>query len=234
MHAYPSPLKNGTQIANIARLQSSPSSPASHTWGGARNFKQNASEHLSLEQCRRLIRAFNNSEKLGLPFNRHWTVHYEKAGVAEENATQFIGRLLKLVREYAGRHQKPFSCIWVREGGVKHGGHVHILMHLPPELSLRGRIRKWIRLAGGTSKQKVSRITAVGGRLTSSPDAAHYQQNVRVAFSYLLKCASEPAGQKLGLARSGVRARIAGKRCGYSQNLGRRTTLHEAGCFPFK
>ena len=234
MHAYPSPLKNGTQIANTARLQSSPSSPASHTWGGARNFKQNASEHLSLEQCQRLIRAFNNSEKLGLPFNRHWTVHYEKAGVAEENATQFIGRLLKLVREYAGRHQKPFSCIWVREGGVKHGGHVHILMHLPPELSLRGRIRKWIRLAGGTSKRKVSKIASVGGRLNSSAATTHHKQNAQAVVGYLLKCASEAAGLKLGLSRFGVRATIAGKRCGYSQNLGRRTTLHEAGCFPFK
>lgn len=234
MSAIQALLATGTRFANIDKIQSSVSTSKVKTWGGARNFKQNASEHLSLEQCQRLIRAFNNSEKLGLPFNRHWTVHYEKAGVAEENATQFIGRLLKLVREYAGRHQKPFSCIWVREGGVKHGGHVHILMHLPPELSLRGRIRKWIRLAGGASKRKVSKIASVGGRLNSSAATTHHKQNAEAVVSYLLKCASEAAGLKLGLSRFGVRATIAGKRCGYSQNLGRRTTLHEAGCFPFK
>ncbi len=222
MSVFQACVPNGTRVAFIDKLQSLGSTPKISMWGGARNFKFRTSEHLDLEQCRRLIRAFNNSEKLDLPFNRHWTVHYEKAGVSEQNATKFIGRLLKLVREYAGRHKKRFACIWVREGGVAYGNHVHILMHLDPELSLRGRTRKWIRVAGGISKRNVSEVRSVGGSLIGvAQHSKHHEVNRHAVLSYLLKCANGEAGRELGLTRYGVTAKVTGKRCGYSQNLGR-------------
>jgi hypothetical protein len=175
---------------------------------------------LSLAQCRRLIEARDRADAMGLRFNRHWTIHYENAGVSEENATNFIGRVLKLARDYARRHGGRFACIWVREAGVNYGGHVHILMHIPVGLSLKGRTRKWIELSGGRCVRKVSRIRTIGSSLLAAEGGgSHYKLNAQIVNFYLLKSASKMAGQSLNLPLFGRGGMIIGKRCGYSQNL---------------
>ncbi|MFN7323223.1 MAG: hypothetical protein ACK5SM_00575, partial [Sphingomonadales bacterium] len=83
-----------------------------------------------MRQCEALIAAADRAEQMGLAFNRHWTVHYERAGIAEPDGARFVGRLLKLTGDYARRHNSKVTAIWVRENGDGKGGHVHILMHL--------------------------------------------------------------------------------------------------------
>ena len=160
---------------------------------------------------------------MGLPFNRHWTVHYERAGIAEIDAVRFIGRLLKLVGDYARRHKGNFAVMWVRENGHGKGGHVHILLHLPSRLSLCGRTALWVRLAGGKVCARVSRIRSIGHGLRSADNGGEdYQHNAGKVLAYILKGADAETGAALGLARYGEGGLIIGKRCGRSQNIGPR------------
>jgi len=191
------------------------------SWGGSRNSRDRASDCLTPAQCKAMIAAAGYSQRLGFPFNRHWTIHYQKADVADTQATAFIGRLLKLARDYAARNKAPFTAIWARENGDGKGGHVHILLHLPTALSLKGRTRKWVRLAGGICRPGVSVIKAVGGRLSSADIGdAHYCHNVAIVEGYLLKGASVATGRALGLRLYGETGRVIGKRCGWTQNIG--------------
>jgi hypothetical protein len=208
-------------LAFIHTFPSCAQSPAKGTWGGARNYGKKPSWNLSLQNCLDLIEAGNFAEELGMRFNRQWSVHYDKAGIAEADAVRFIGRLLKLAGDCARRHGGRLAAIWVREAGEGKGGHVHILMHLPLGLSLRGKSRRWIGIAGGQCVTKVSRVRPIAGRIAASETSnAHYRQNIANVRRYLLKNADLETGNFLGLSRRGERGLIIGKRFGLTENLG--------------
>lgn len=212
----------GTGLAIIDTIPSCGLIPAKRGWGGARNRADRVSSHLTLRQCQELIAAAGHAEKLGLRFNRHWTVHYERAGIASIDAPAFITRLLKLVREYCTRKKGKFTAVWVREDGEGKGGHVHILMHIPAACDLRGRCRYWVRLAGGTYRKKVSRVRSIGGRLEAATRGSEqYQHNLGKVLGYILKGASATVGQALALPRHGDSGLVVGKRCGWTQNIGK-------------
>lgn len=117
---------------------------------------------------------------------RHWIVHYEKAGIAESDANLFIGRLVKLALDCVRAKMGTFAAAWVRENGEGKGGHVHILMDLPTGRTLRGKAIKWVRLAGGTSYAKVSRVVSIGGALaTAGCRSEHYRHNLATVLAYL-------------------------------------------------
>lgn len=213
--------RSGTRLAIIDTIPSCGSSPAGRGWGGARNRADRTSEHLTRRQCEGLIAAAHRAEGMGLAFNRHWTVHYERAGIAEADAARFIGRLLKLARDAARRKIGGFTAIWVRESGEGKGGHVHILMHLPAGLGLRGRTRKWVGLAGGECRKGVSVVRSIGGALISADiGGEHYRHNAGAVLAYVLKGAGRAAGEALGLPQLGEAGLVVGKRCGRTQNIG--------------
>lgn len=209
--------RSGTALANT----SSGLFPVTGTWGGARNSALRTSSHLTLKQCLELLEAADHATRLGLPFNRHWTVHYQKAGIAEADAMRFIGKLLKLLSDFASARNAQRAAIWAREGGPSKGGHVHILLHVPAALRLTGKTRRWVRLAGGTAKRGVSFIRSVAGNVSAAEgQSEHYWHNAEVVRCYLLKGADEMAGEALGLevADQGI---VIGKRCGTTQNIGK-------------
>lgn len=212
----------GTRLAHIHKLQGCGLVSPASGWGGARNRADRRSSCLTLAQCEGLIAAACHAERLGLRFNRHWTIHYQMAGIAEADAARFIGKLNKLVREYSTRNHGDYAAIWVRESGEGKGGHVHILMHLPARLSLKGRTRLWVRLAGGRCQSGVSYIRAVAGRLSAAESGAEqYAANAEIVRHYLMKGAAIEVRKLLGLERFPCeQGQIIGKRCGTSQNLG--------------
>jgi hypothetical protein len=213
--------ESGTALAIIDDIPSGGLSPAGMGWGGARNRADRTSDYLTRRQCEGLIAAADQAQRIGLPFNRHWTIHYERAGVAEIDAARFIGRLLKLAGDYARRHHGKIAAMWVRENGDGKGGHVHILLHLPSRLSLRGRTAHWVRLAGGKCCARVSRVRSIGHSLCSADNGGeHHRKNTDAVLSYVLKGADAETGAALGLKRHGERGLIIGKRCGRTQNIG--------------
>ncbi len=216
--------KFGTALANYRDTQScgllSAGTTPRNGWGGARNRADRESWHLTTSQCRNLFIAAQVSTKKGLAFNRHWTIHYERAGIAERDGARFVGHLLKLASAQARRAGGELAAVWVRENGKGKGGHVHILMHLPAGLSLRNRTRRWIECAGGKYRRNVSKVRPIGGQLCQAlKRGEHYQANLDAALVYLLKGAEPDGGLALGLVRFGEAGLVIGKRCGRTQNL---------------
>ena len=168
-----------------------------------------------------MIEAANFAERIGLEFNRHWTVHYEMAGIAESDGTRFVGRLLALVGKHVRRAEGKLAAVWAREGGEGKGGHVHILLHVPQGVTLRNRTRRWIKAAGGRPVRQVSRVRTIGGTLANAKvGSASYRVNADAVLAYLSKGASEETGRTLALPRSGEGGPVIGKRCGWTQNIG--------------
>ena len=168
-----------------------------------------------------MIQAARFAERIGLAFNRHWSIHYEMAGIAERDGAAFVGRLLALVRKHVRRVGGELAALWVRENGHGKGGHVHVLLHLPSGLTLRNRTRSWIKTAGGNPVRRVSRVRTIGGTLkTDNISNGAYRANADAVLAYLVKGASDDTGRALALPRSGEGGPIMGKRAGWTVNIG--------------
>ncbi|MBX7539652.1 hypothetical protein [Qipengyuania sphaerica] len=171
---------------------------------------------------RALLDAAAYAISTGRTFQRHWTIHYGKAGIEAENGARFVSKVLALASKQAKREDGVLTALWVRERASDKGEHVHILMHLPAGMRLHGRTRRWIEAAGGKWQHGVSRITIVGGVLPKieAENGDRHTRNASQVVRYLLKASSNDTGQRLDLTRSGMGGRIIGKRCGWTQNIG--------------
>ncbi|MBW0143783.1 hypothetical protein [Sphingomicrobium clamense] len=164
--------------------------------------------------------AFARSIELGVPFNRHWTVHHERAGITNEDGAAFVGRLLAPAGRYCRRRDR-FAAAWVRENGDGKGCHVHIAMHVPETAKLRGNTRRWIEQAGGTCRKGVSVVKVIGGTLAASRvGGPFYEANADVLLRYFLKGVDADLGKERSLELYGEGGLIIGKRAGRTQNLG--------------
>ena len=168
-----------------------------------------------------MIEAADFAERIGLAFTRHWTVHYEMAGIAKHDGAAFVGRLLALVGKHVRRAGGKLAALWARENGDGKGGHVHILMHLPSGMTLQNLTRRWIKAAGGNPVRRVSKVRTIGGMLTNVDiGGARYRTNADAVLAYLVKAASTETGTALALSRHGEGGPIIGKRAGWTQNIG--------------
>ena len=179
--------------------------------GGARRSASRQSTALSLRQCEQVIRAALRARVIGLPLNRMMTVHLAQAGVADSEAAKAVGRFLKLIRDWVARWANA-AAVWVRESGVTKGTHVHILLHVPDGLSLRGRTKRWVFIAFGSRRARIVRTRKL-------PSGLAYIANLDTVLAYLLKGASPHAATVLGLTYTEPGGVIIGKRCGGSQNI---------------
>ena len=230
---------SGTRLAILDLAPSCTLDTASRalkgTWGGPRNSADRVNLHLSRRQVIDLLAATLFARSIGKPFNRHWTVHYELAGIAEHDAARFIGKLIDLARKQARRDGGELAAAWAREGGDGKGGHVHMMLHLPPGMTLRNRTRRWIKAAGGTARRRASKVRIIAGMkakeniggggdegatLANVSIGEHYRVNANAVLSYLLKGADAATAGELGLTRYGEAGPIIGKRAGWTQNIG--------------
>jgi|GEM_PF-2228088 len=218
-------LDTGTALANYSPTPScdlaQPIDGKVRGWGGARNRADRVSHYLTDKQVERLLQAADNAYSTGRVFQRHWTVHYGLAGIDPSDGARFVGKLLDLVSKQARREGGQVSAIWVRECASGKGEHVHILLHLPPGMSLRNRTRRWIIAAGGKYRAGVSKVTIIGGRLSKIGEnrGGHTARNAENVVRYILKAGTKEAAARLGLTRSGEGGAIMGKRCGWTQNI---------------
>lgn len=191
------------------------------TWGGARNRKDRVSKALTQHHAEGMLKAMARAELAGMPLNRHWTVDYELAGIADCEGAAFIGRLLSECRRYARRKGVAFAAVWVREIGQRNGAHVHIAMHFPAELHLGHLTRKWIKAAGGKYAKGISHVRSIGTGLTCGNDGSElYWANLEALANYLTKGSAPAVAKELGLKTRKQGGAIIGKRCGWTQNLG--------------
>jgi hypothetical protein len=204
------------------------------TWGGARNRADRESDGVTVEQARRVLAAAEHARRVGVPLNRHCTIHWERAGVPDADAARATGDYLKRAADWHRLRRLPFAWTYVRENGPDKGSHVHILLHLPAvaRVTFLARHWRWIKFASrrryvaGTILSK-----AVGGKLAADGAGPVYAENLAYALGYVLKGVSRVDALTLELRRRprrdgtapdnwGQGGRIIGKRVGASENLG--------------
>lgn len=246
--------QSGTRLANLVSTPSytldSASRGMGRGWGGPRNRADRVSLHLSRRQVIDLIAATLFARSIGKPFNRHWTVNCELAGIADHDAARFTGKLIDLARKQARRDGGELAAAWAREGGDGKDTHAHIMLYLPPGMTLRNRTRRWIKAAGGTARRRASKVRIIAGmkanqsvgggdgtgatlanvsisnggadgvNLTKPDIGEHYRANADAVLAYLLKGADAATAGELGLRLYGEAGPIIGKRAGFTQNIG--------------
>lgn len=192
--------------------------------GGARNRADRESHDLSAAQIGNLKAAERHAKKIGLPFTRMITIHWEAAGVPLEGMAKATGRFTDLMTKALARHGSGTAWLWVHENGDGKGGHCHLLAHVPAELvPIVNRLRLgWLNsITGRTYKKGVICSKPIGRLLeleVSNPDL--HAVNLLKAFGYCLKQTEPEVASQFGLERLEPGGRIIGKRCGTSQNIG--------------
>lgn len=189
--------------------------------GGARNRSDRLTTAISDRDAGKLKPAAQLALQSGLPFNRFTTVHWEAAGVADDLGA--TGRLLKLMSDWLRSKGQQTAFIWVRENGNGKGAHVHILLHLPPDLvdAFNGRQRGWLTACGARWRKGVLKSRSIGRSyrqaLGGGPD---YLANLSETVDYVLKGADQGTRERFGIKRSQNGGPVVGKRCSVSRNLG--------------
>jgi len=191
------------------------------------NLEMARSDRKSVEitalQTDNLWAAANHAWKIGTPLNAFLTIHWDNQGgpgtVQDRNS-----RLLICARRWLDRRGQPLASIWVIERGTVSGLHAHNLIHVPRHLlaSFTDMLPRWTRIPALPKDQ-----------WPDMPRKQHVQgygqdgvwQLMRVydhgvgLRRYLLKGAADQRH------RYGIRYEdqgiVIGKRCGYSNNLGR-------------
>lgn len=192
-----------------------------NTWGGPRNTACRHSESISALKAIELVEAAQRAMAIGLPFNRHLTVHWEKSGLTDLQAAEATGRMLKLITDWARKKGFAVPYAWVRENGPDKGSHVHILLHLPEGFAM-GLSRRWYRAATKCRRPRNGAVKTrrIGGTARSAVLASEwYQANLAKLLHYLLKGVDEPTAEALGLDAWAAGGDIAGKRLSISFKL---------------
>lgn len=197
--------------------------------GGARNHADRESHALTAAQIANLKAAERHAEKIGLPFTRMISIHWEAAGVPLSGMTKATGRFLDLMTRALARHGSATAWLWTHENvpGAGHtkGGHCHLIAHVPADLVpvITALQRGWLRrITGQTYRAHVIYSKPIGGRLgleAGNPDL--HAVNLQAAFAYLCKGAPQAVLDAAGIDRTHEPSgRVIGKRCGTSQNIG--------------
>jgi len=201
-----------------------PKTALSGSRGGPHNRADRESLALRDDQVANLVAAARYAQRLGLPFNRMITIHWEAAGLPLAAMAGATGRFIDLLGKAVSRHGSRLACLWVHEGGQAKGGHCHLLAHIHADLvpSVTRLQRGWLRrITGKPYRARVIRSVPIGGRLRlETENPALHAVNFEVALSYVLKGADEGAATAFRLERTEHGGRVIGKRCGTSQNIG--------------
>lgn len=196
--------------------------------GGARNRADRESHALTMAQIANLRAAERHAEKIGLPFTRMISIHWQAAGVPLAGMAKATGRFTDLLTKALARHGSGTAWLWTHENvpgnGHDKGGHCHLLAHVPADLvsRLTALQRGWLRrITGQPYRARVIHSKPIGGRLgleAGNPDL--HAVNLEAALAYVLKGASPEAASQFGLERLEPGGRVIGKRGGTSQNIG--------------
>lgn len=227
--ASPPIVRTGTALAINYLTSGVASLSASSTGrGGARNRADRESHALTAAQIANLKAAERHAEKIGLPFTRMISIHWQAAGVALAGMVKATGRFTDLMAKALARHGSATAWLWTHENvpgnGHDKGGHCHLLAHVPADLVtvVTALQRGWLRrITGQPYRARVIHSKPIGGRLgleAGNPDLLAV--NLDAALAYVLKGASPEAASRFALERLKPGGRVIGKRCGTSQNIG--------------
>ncbi|PSO13630.1 MULTISPECIES: hypothetical protein [unclassified Sphingobium] len=196
-------------------------------WGGARNTADRTSDAVTLHQAAGVIRAAEVAWAIGLPLNRHVTIHLEKAGVADRDAAKAIGAFLRMMRDWLRKAGLMTAGAWVRENGLGKGSHVHILLHLPTGVRWTfQRCRRWLeRIVGVPYRKGVIVTRRIRGSARPDQMLDLYSANLAKIVMYLIKGVQACDAKMLGIQHYRPGGTVIGKRVGWTQNIGSGSAL---------
>ena len=195
-----------------------------------------------MNQALGIMQATQYAAAIGLPLNRHVTIHWERAGILDCRAAAATARFMKLASDWIATRSSPleklsrnqlaggsqFAWVWVRENDITgesfKGSHVHILLHLPADVTWGGwRVRRWLeRISQKPYRAGIIKTARIRGPVRTAPDNTDvYQANLAAIVGYILKGACPAAGQALALERLQAGGPVLGRRASTSQNIGR-------------
>lgn len=223
--ANPPNAGTGTALA-ISNLTSGVAALSASTGrGGARNHAARESHALTAAHIANLRAAKHHAQKIGLPFNRMISIHWQAAEVPLAGMAKATGRFTDLMAKAMARHGSGTACLWTHENCGPKGGHCHLLAHVPASLVplITARQRGWLRrITGQPYRATVIYSKPIGGRLgleAGNPDL--HAVNLAVAFGYVCKGAPQAILDRFEIEREHKPGgRVIGKRCGTSQNIG--------------
>ena len=227
--ANPPIVRTGTALAiNYLTSGVGALSASSTGRGGARNRADRESHALTAAQIGNLKAAERHAQKIGLPFTRMISIHWQAAGVPLAGMAKATGHFTDLMAKALARHGSGTAWLWTHENvpgnGHDKGGHCHLLAHVPADLVpiVTALQRGWLRrITGQPYRARVIHSKPIGGRLgleAGNPDL--HAVNLEAALAYVLKGASPEAASQFALERLEPGGRVIGKRCGTSQNIG--------------
>jgi len=161
------------------------------------------------------------AERIGLPFTRMVTVHWERAGIPDHAAAGATGRLTKLASDWGRRQGARILWTWTRENDHGKGSHLHMLIACPPSLPIGRMWRRWLRaITGQPYRVGVINTRRIGVAL-SAPLAcpASYRANLSAAVGYICKGLRPEDAPYLGLSRVEPGGTVIGKRAAVCQAL---------------
>ncbi len=183
--------------------------------GGARNNGRRLSRYLTEADCRKLYDADARATAAGLPFNYFLTLSFGMAQIALADNAKAAGAFIKRVADWLRPYGHPLAWAWVQEASIANGGHVHVVLHIPPELeALFSRMPcRWakVMLADSYVKQLVE-TQGIRDRHSMATDPALARAAVRRKLDYMLKAVPHDLGVELGLKRHGEACSVIGKR----------------------
>ena len=194
--------------------------------GGARNSAVRATVELTAAQSDNLIAAACYATEIGLPLTRMITIHWQSSGVPLQLMAATTGRFIDLLTKALARHGSKTAWLWVHENGNRKGGHCHLLVHVrtvhvPVIMHLQvGWLR---RITGQPYRRRVIKSDPIGRKLgleTKNPEL--WTENADKTLGYILKGIDPNAPLAASLPRLEPGGRVIGKRCGTSQNIGRK------------
>lgn len=192
--------------------------------GGARNSADRTSQSLSAAHVDNLLDAARHAARIGRPFTRMITIHWQAAGIPLNAMAGATGRFVDLMTKALARHNCETAWLWVHENGTNKGGHCHLLVYIPARLvPVVVRLQKrWLRnITSMPYRAKVIHSRPIGGRVgqeRTNPDV--HAVNLVAALSYVAKGAFSHAAVLHRLTRLESGGLVIGKRCGTSQNIG--------------
>ena len=223
--ANPPITRTGTALA-ISYLTSGVAALSARSTGrgGSRNRADRESHALTAAQIGNLKAAERRARKIGLPFTRMTSIHWQAAGVPLTGMAKATGRFVDLMTKALARLGSGTAWLWVHENCGPKGGHCHLLAHVPAKHVKRiaGLQRGWLRrITLHRYRARVIYSRPIGKRLgAETTDPLDHAINLAVALAYLLKGASPEAASQFALELLEPGGRVIGKRCGTSQNIG--------------
>lgn len=172
--------------------------------GGARLNAGRSSAQLTAKQCKDLLGAAQIAFTMGSPFNRFCTALWEQGGIDARNIAKATGRFIKLASDWLRNHGYRLIWAWVQEYGRINGAHVHILLHIPPELNaqFRSMPMKWVkRILPQHYPPKLWEAQKIGTAQSPFTMSHVYEAQLMAKVHYMLKCAPAALEHELGMIR---------------------------------